>query len=101
MNDYNTIREDLRNYLLGMHFNEYEGELRYDTPLLALGIIDSLSIMTCILFLEHRYGLDFFEIDVSRDDFASIDMIAALVSRNLEEEISRKGAKSQSTAVFS
>lgn len=84
--DYNTIRQNVLDYLVSMHFNEYEGDVRFDTPLLELGIIDSLSMMTCILFLEQKYGLDFFEIDVSRNDFASINTIATLVSRSLETQ---------------
>ena len=82
--DHNAIRQDLLAYLVTMHFNEYEGDVHFDTPLLELGIIDSLSMMTCILFLEQKYGLDFFEIDVSRNDFASINTIATLVARSLE-----------------
>jgi acyl carrier protein len=81
--NYDLVRQDLLKYLVQMHFNEYEGDLRYDTPLLQLGIIDSLSMMTCILFLEQQYGLDFFLVDVSRDDFASINTIANLVSRSV------------------
>ncbi len=82
--DFSTIQQDLLNYVVKMHFNEYEGELHYDTPLLELGIVDSLSMMTCILFLEQKYGLDFFQVDVSRNDFATLNTIAALVSRSLE-----------------
>lgn len=77
------VRQELLDYVVEMHFNHYPGTVTLDTPLLKVGIIDSLSMMTFILFLEQKYGLDFFRVDISRDDFASINTLANLVVKNL------------------
>jgi acyl carrier protein len=79
---YNQVRQELLDYVVEMHFNHYAGAITFDTLLLKLGIIDSLSMMTFVLFLEQKYGLDFFTVDISRDDFTNINTLAALVVKN-------------------
>jgi len=85
-NLHTRICDELLQYVLEMRFNNYEGALDYDTPLLKLGIVDSLSMMRLILFLEKKYGLDFFVIDIGRADFASINVLAGLIARNFPAE---------------
>ncbi len=80
---YDRVRQELLDYVVKMHFNHYAGDIDFDTPLLKLGIIDSLSMMTFTLFLEQKYELDFFVVDISRDHFASINTLADLVVRNV------------------
>src|SRR5262245_8036292 len=77
------VRQDVLDYLVRMRFNDYEGELDFDTHLLEVGILDSLSMMTVVLFLEQKYGLDFFTIDITRDDFYSIDVLARMLVRSI------------------
>src|SRR3954468_24121152 len=89
---------ELLEYVLGMRFNNYEGAIDYDTPLLNLGIVDSLSMMRFILFLERKYGLDFFVVDIGRADFASINVLAGLIARNLPAERSGTEAPSPQAA---
>lgn len=83
---FDRVRQEVMEYVVKMRFNDYEGELTFDTPLLEVGLIDSLSMMTVVLFLEQRYGLDFFTVDISRDDFASIDTLAAMLVHNMAGE---------------
>ena len=59
-------------------------QLTYEDPLLAKGVIDSLSMMTILLFIEKQYDLNFYAIDVKRDDFESINTISNLVYLNLK-----------------
>ena len=77
------VRQDVLDYLVRMRFNDYEGELDFETHLLEVGILDSLSMMTVVLFLEQKYGLDFFTIDITRDDFYSIDVLARMLVRSI------------------
>ena len=70
-----------------MNFNHHEAEITYETPLLESGIIDSLSMMVFILFLEQKYGLDFFEIEITRQDFTTIATLATLVAKHLSETV--------------
>jgi len=80
---YDEVCRELLEYVSRANFNSYRGEISTDTPLLKSGIIDSLSMMTCILFLERTYGLDFFTTEITRQDFTSIATLAALVTRQL------------------
>ncbi len=91
---YDRVRRELLDYLVEKRFNQYEGDIAVDTPLLKLGIVDSLSMMTFILFLEKKYKLDFFEVDISRDDFSSINALTDLVVKSLSPEQADEGQQS-------
>jgi acyl carrier protein len=77
------VRQDVLDYLVRMRFNNYERELDFDTPLLEAGVLDSLSMMTVVLFLEQKYGVDFLTVGITRDDFRSIDVLARMLMRSL------------------
>jgi len=60
--------------------------LTYEYPLLGKGIVDSLSMMTIILLLEKQFGLNFYTIDIKREDFECVNTISDLVYSNLKKE---------------
>lgn len=53
------------------------------TPLLSGGLLDSISTMVLVSFLEERYGIELAAHEISVDHFDTIESIAALVREKL------------------
>ncbi len=61
--------------------------LANDTPLLDSGIIDSLSLLRIVVFLEERFGITMGDADLLPENFASVNAICAyLRARDLGTE---------------
>ena len=57
------------------------GDLDAQTPLLALGVIDSLSMVSVITFIRDRFGVEVPNDAIKVDNFQTIEAIAAMVDR--------------------
>jgi acyl carrier protein len=71
-------RENLRHYLhekQGLEPEEFED----DTMLFSSGLMDSFSMVDLIMFIEDTAGLRVHPVDVTLDNFDSIDRILAFV----------------------
>lgn len=84
-NRCHELKADLLRYIREKFRLRNGKDISYDYPLLEKGIIDSLSMMTLIMYIEKKYKLDFYEIDVNRDDFADINTIARMIMKNSNE----------------
>ena len=62
---------------------ENPDELQADTPLLSGGILDSISTVKLVGFLEETYGVEFQAHEISEDHLDSLDSIATLVEEKL------------------
>ena len=51
--------------------------LANDTSLLDSGILDSLSLLRLVVFLEERFGITMSDADLLPDNFASVNAICA------------------------
>ena len=51
--------------------------LANDTSLLDSGILDSLSLLRLVVFLEERFGIMMGDADLLRENFASVNTICA------------------------
>jgi acyl carrier protein len=71
------LREFITTELLGDPDND---ELTPSTNLLALGIIDSISMVSLRIFVERTFSLRLPD-DVQPEEFSSIDRITALIER--------------------
>ena len=61
--------------------------LANDTPLLDSGILDSLSLLRMVVFLEERFEITMGDADVLPENFASVNAICAyLRARELGKE---------------
>jgi acyl carrier protein len=50
-----------------------------DTSLLESGILDSLSLLRLVVFLEEKFGVSMGDADLLPENFASVDTICAYV----------------------
>jgi acyl carrier protein len=75
------VRADMRSFLqenfLYMHPNV---ELSDGDDFLAAGIIDSLGFVELVEEVQSRYGLEIDDIEITEDNFGSIDAIAKYVA---------------------
>jgi acyl carrier protein len=51
--------------------------LQHDTPLLELGILDSLALLKLTLFVEERFGVVVAPEELIPENFATVDAICA------------------------
>lgn len=64
--------------------------LQNDTPLLASGILDSLSMLKLVLFLEQQFGIVVNPKDLIPEHFETVDTICAyLRSQHQVQEVGR------------
>ena len=82
--NHDLIKKEIAKFIQKKYMKNAAEQLTYEYPLLAKGVIDSLSMMTILLFIEKQYDLNFYAIDVKRDDFESINTISNLVYLNLK-----------------
>ena len=73
-----TIREFLVSEVL---YDRDVKDLKPEDPLIARGLLDSLSILKTVTFCEERFGITIPDDEVLPDHFESVRAIAALVDR--------------------
>jgi acyl carrier protein len=81
MTDATDVRGDMRSFLqenfLYMHPNVDLGD---SDDFLALGIIDSLGFVELVEEVQSRYGMTIDDIEITEENFGSIDAIAKFVA---------------------
>lgn len=82
--DINEIKQTLREYVTE-HFlaQKQIREVHDDTLLIQGGLLDSISTMQLVVFLEKTFHIEFEAHEVDKDNFESIDTISHLVSSKL------------------
>jgi acyl carrier protein len=75
-----NIREEIRQYILSEFLpGEKPSNLGDDTPLRTSGILDSVSTLRVVSFVEERYRIEVEAHEASVDNFDSIAAVAAFV----------------------
>lgn len=75
-----SIKARVRDYLVSeLNLPISMEELQPDTPLLSSRLIDSISALLLVEFLEKEYKIEFKPHEVNHDNLDSLDLIAAFV----------------------
>ena len=75
-----STQTEIRNFLQDMLNNKGDSSGFTDQQLLVTeGRLDSLDIMTIVVFLEENYGIDFSDRPFDQNEFDSVESITALV----------------------
>lgn len=75
-----NIKEEIRQYILSEFLpGEKPANLQDDTPLRTSGVLDSVSTLRVVSFVEERYGIEVEAHEASVENFDSIAAIAAFV----------------------
>jgi len=77
------ISEEIRSYIADNFFQGKNDELESDTPLLSSGIIDSISALQLVEFLEDKYGFEFEAHEVDQDNLNSVEIITKFVTSKI------------------
>lgn len=81
--DEAEIREWVRRYIMEQFLDDEREELESETPLLELGILDSLAIVNLIRQLEATFSFLVPEEELTAPNFENVAAIARLVRRQL------------------
>lgn len=74
------IQTEVRNFIIGEFLRGTdESELTGSTPLISDGVLDSLSTLQLVAFLEERYGIEVAAHEATVDYLDTLDRIAELV----------------------
>lgn len=80
-----AITTRIKAYLLEEFIDEEDvGPITADTPLLNSGMIDSVSSLQLVEFIERTYGFSFEAHEVDQDNLNTINLISAFIERKLE-----------------
>ena len=75
-----NIKEEIRQYILSEFLpGEKPSNLQDDTPLRTSGILDSVSTLRVVSFVEERYGIEVEAHEAGVENFDNIAAIAAFV----------------------
>jgi len=75
--DKQKISEFVRDLITSKGF---EANLSDEETLVTSGLLDSMDVLTIVLFLEESFGLDLDVSDFDADNFDTIDGICSMVS---------------------
>ena len=71
---------EIRNFVEGILNDKGDSSGFTDQQLLVTeGRLDSLDVMTIVVFLEENYGIDFSDRPFDQNEFDSVELITALV----------------------
>jgi acyl carrier protein len=80
-----NINEDLRQYILVEFLpGEKASNLKDDTMLRTNGILDSVSVLRLVTFIEEHYGIEVEAHETGVENFDSIERIASFVRSKKE-----------------
>ncbi|HEY1753833.1 MAG TPA: acyl carrier protein [Bryobacteraceae bacterium] len=75
-----NVKEEIRQYILAEFLpGETAANLQDDTPLRTSGVLDSVSTLRLVSFIEERFGLEVQAHEAGVENFDSIDSIAAFI----------------------
>jgi len=80
------LKSKIREYLLEKFFEEdNKDELQDSTPLISGGILDSISTMQVVDYLEKEFNVEFEPHEVDEEFLDTIDLIVEIVESKLND----------------
>lgn len=80
-----NIKSILENYIFEeLLVSDGRVKIDPDESLISSGVIDSLSLLRLISFVEERFGIRIEDFEVVPDNFESINVMEALIAGKLE-----------------
>jgi acyl carrier protein len=79
------IKADIRKFIVGTWLSGDDRGLLDDTNLQDSGLLDSLTTLSLISFLEESFAIQLDPSDVNADTFSTVDAIASLVTQKTSD----------------
>jgi len=73
------IKEIVLKYVIEEYMEDENDEIKYDTPLISGGIVDSFSMVSLKRFLENKYKISIPDEKASPEAFDTVNKITDLV----------------------
>jgi acyl carrier protein len=80
--------EDMKEIILKYVISEYaeeDDDIKYDTPLISGGLVDSFSMVSLKRFLENKYKISIPDDKATPEAFDSVNKIVTLVNEFLKK----------------
>jgi acyl carrier protein len=74
-----NIRDLILQYIKNEYLDDQDIELKYDTPLISSGYVDSFSMVSLLVFLENKFKIKIPGNKATPEAFDSVDNITNLV----------------------
>lgn len=82
MTEVPGVRQEMRSYIEENFLYLHPGvEVKDDDDFLTLGIVDSLGFVELVEEVQSRYGIAVEDVDITEENFGSIDAITGYVAR--------------------
>lgn len=78
------MKELILNYVIKEYLEEEDAEITCDTPLISNGYVDSFSMVSLLVFLEHKFEIKIPSSKATPEAFDSVNRIVALVNQYIK-----------------
>jgi acyl carrier protein len=79
------IKQATRDYIVGNWLNGDHRGLKDDTNLQEAGLLDSITTLALVSFLEQQFAIQLDPGDVNAESFRTVDTIVALTASKMEQ----------------
>jgi len=79
------MKDLILNYVKKEYIDDEDVEIAYDTPLISSGYVDSFSMVSLLVFLEHKFKIKIPPSKATPEAFDSVNNIVALVEQYLQK----------------
>jgi acyl carrier protein len=76
-----VMKDLILDYIKKEYLDDEEVELDYDTPLISSGYVDSFSMVSLLVFLEHKFNIKIPPSKAIPEAFDSVNKIIALLNQ--------------------
>lgn len=75
------MKELILNYVKNEYLDDEDIDLTYDTPLISSGYVDSFSMVSLLVFLQHKFKIKIPPSKATPEAFDSVNRIVSLVNQ--------------------
>ena len=75
------MKELVLNYVKNEYLDDEDIDLNYDTPLISSGYVDSFSMVSLLVFLQHKFKIKIPPSKATPEAFDSVNRIVSLVNQ--------------------
>lgn len=79
------VQEEIRNFIIDELFVEKNVEWDNDTDIMATGLLDSLSVVKLLVFIEDTYDISLDDV-LELDNFKTVNAISSIVNKKIAEK---------------
>ena len=75
------MKELVLNYVKNEYLDDEDIDINYDTPLISSGYVDSFSMVSLLVFLQHKFKIKIPPSKATPEAFDSVNRIVSLVNQ--------------------